>query len=188
MHASQRSEVIWKILEPFTDAEWYLLTLRSNLQRRLAMMYENSIYNLDSTLVRCVGILDSTKIAMCRPVGHGSLQRSVYLWHKLFHCQMYMTLTTLDEHLFSQHGPVQWRCHDLNLLRQSGWEGVLGEGLNLKGEQFILYEDSAFMLRPYFIVPFNKATANAAELQFNTNKSAFQVAEEWNYEDLKQTY
>lgn len=93
---------------------------------------------------------------------------------------MYMTLATPDGLLFALHQPVERRRHDLTLLRQNGWEGVLEEGLVLAGEQFSLHADFAFMVRPYFIVPFNKAAANAAELQFNTSISAVRVAVKWN--------
>lgn len=77
MHTPQKSKVFWEVLEPFTATKQYLLTLRYYFLRRWALMYANSIYNRGSTLDRCVGFLDSTEVAMCRPGGHASLQRSV---------------------------------------------------------------------------------------------------------------
>lgn len=62
---------------------------------------------------------------------------------------------------------------------------VLERALIINVEQFNLYVDSAFMLRSYLVVPFNAATADAVELQSNSDMSEVRMAVQRNFKDLK---
>lgn len=187
-HSSQLSEIFWDVVENFVDVRGALLSLRPNILRRRAHLYAQGIVDADGPLDRCVGFLDCTKVRISRPGGPNVNQRSCYSGHKRMHCLIYQTLTTPDGLIFALHGPVEGRRHDLTLLRQSGWEGQLSDILQVNGDQFYVYADSAYMLRPYMIVPYCAMGASVEQMAFNAAMSSVRVAVEWNYKDLKQVW
>lgn len=67
------------------------------------------------------------------------------------------------------------------------WEwgvGMLEQVLKVDEGQRNVYDGFSFLLRPFIIVPFNKATAGTAELQFNTTISGVWTVAKCNYRDL----
>lgn len=188
MRSSHLSEVFWEVVECFVSCRSHVLDVRAAFMRSRAELYAAAIEYMGAPLDRCVGFLDCTKIRMTRPGGANVNQRSCYSGHKRMHCLMYMTITTPDGLMFALHGPVEGRRHDLTLMRQSGWEEVLADVLDIEGVQYYVYADSAFTVRPYLQAPFGTVGASVAELDFNRRMCGVRVAVEWNYKDLKQQW
>lgn len=154
MHASQLSEVYWENKESLMKNNLHLIDIRKGLLKRRAELYENAINLKGVTSDRCVGFIDCTKNKSSRPGGPNRNQRSLYSGHKKFHCLTYQTLSTLDGLIVALWGPKVGRRHDLMLMRRSAWEGFLEEILNINDDQYYDYCDSAYILRPYMMVPF----------------------------------
>ena len=187
MRSSALSEVFWEVVETFIETQGHLITdLRQAFLASRAELYANSIKNAGAPLDSCVGFIDCTKIQMCRPGGHGSIQRSCYSGHKRYHCLIYQTLTTPDGLIFHMYGPEVGRRHDLTLLRESGLGESLSNCLNVNGRQFYIFGDAAYMLRPWIQVAFPSIGATEAHGLYNALMSAVRVTVEWNYKDLKQ--
>lgn len=184
--ASQMSEVFWDMVKNFTDTNESLLYLRGAFLRSRASAYANAIAEAGAPLPRCVGFIDCTKIKISRPGGHGSLQRSVYSGHKRMHCLIYQTLTTPDGLMFPLYGPEVGRRHDLTLFRQSQWDATLQSSLTIGDEQYYIYGDLAYVLRPWMVCPYYTARATPEQQMFNLAMSAVRVSVEHNYKDLKQ--
>lgn len=89
-----------------------------------------------------------------------------------------MTSTTPDGLLFSLGGLFKGLGHDLTILRHSEWEEVLPSKLLMHDNQFNNYSDTAFMLRPYMITPFDQGTTDVAELDLNAKLLAVFVSVE----------
>lgn len=75
------------------------------------------------------------------------MQLSVYSGHKRINCLIYQTLSTSEGLIFSLHGLVQVRRHNLTFFHQRGWEDVMAESFSENGRQFYIYGDSTYLLR-----------------------------------------
>lgn len=183
------SEIFWEALEEFVHKRSTLLqTFRSSLMVERAQLYAESICCRGSPLDKCVGFIDCTKIQMQRPGGANTNQRAVYSGHKRFHCLVYQTITTPDGLIFHMHGPQVGRRHDITLYRQSGLDDILENSLLIDGQQFYIYGDQAYMIRPWLQVAFSRAWASEQQIQFNTAMSSVRETVEWSYKDLKQMW
>ena len=160
--------------------------MRGNFLKERAELYSTAIKEAGAPLEKCVGFIDYTKIKMCRPSGPNVYQRSCYSGHKRIHCLIHQTITTPDGLLFSLYGPEVGRRHDLTLLRDSGWNEILQECLNVEGSYYYIYGDSAYLLRPWMQRPFSRGLSTAEQLAFNTAMSEVRVSVEQTYKDVKQ--
>lgn len=106
MRSSAMSEIFYEVMESLVRERGNLLeNFRAEMMEERAEMYAKAIHEQGAPLSNCVGFSDCTKIAMCRPGGRGSLQRTVYSGHKRFHCLIYQTITTPDGLLFYLMAP-----------------------------------------------------------------------------------
>lgn len=95
----------------------HLITdLRESFSVSWAYLYTNSIKKAGAPVDSCVSFIDCANIRMCRPNGHGNIQRSFYSGHKPCHCIIHQTITTPDG--FVLQSPEVWSRHDLNLFRE----------------------------------------------------------------------
>lgn len=187
MYTSHMSEVYWEIIELVNNKWGKLLDLRGPYLKERSESYAESIRQSGSSLEKCVGFIDCTKIRMARPGGRSSLQKACYSGHKRFHCLSYQTLTTPDGLIFALYGPIEGRRHDLTLLRKSGWSEILESNLSNGETQYYVYGDGAYDIRPWLQRPF-RGHLNAAQRQFNQGMSSVRVSVEHNYKDLKQQW
>ena len=183
------SEIFWETVEAFIKNYGHLVTdFKSEFMRERAPMYAERVRAKGAPLERCVGFMDCTKIRMERPGGINSLQRACYSGHKRMPCLVYQTVTTPDGLIFSLYGPVVGRRHDLTVLRESGLNEELQNCLNINGDQFYIFGDKAYVLRPWLQVGFDSVNATAEQQIFNTEMSRVREAVEWSYKDLKQMW
>lgn len=183
------SEVFWQVLFDCKDKHDVLSgALRSDLLARRARMYADCIGENGAPLPNCVGFIDGTKIFIARPGGSGLNQRACYSGHKRAHCLVYLTVSTPDGLVLYLYGPEVGRRHDMTLYRQSGVDDQLRETLLIDAQQFYIYGDPAFVLRPWMQVGFNRAFATPAQHTFNAAMSSAREAVEWSYKDTKQQF
>lgn len=74
------------------------------------------------------------------------------------------------------------------ILHGNGWEELFDDMFVTNGEKCINYEDAAYNLLPFLIVPEQQITMKEATQAFNEAMSAVQVAVEWNYCHVKQQW
>lgn len=189
MRLSVLSEVFWEAVTHFVDNWGHVLTsFRADLMTERVESYASSIREHGGILPNCVGFIDCTKIEMSRPGGPGVNQRACYSGHKRFHCLIYQTITTPDGLIFHMHGPEMGRRHDLTLYRQSGMDNVLEQSLHVEGQQYYIYGDPAYILRPWLQVAFSRTFATPEQLLVNKTMSAVRVSVEHSYKDMKQMW
>lgn len=119
LFTSQLSELFWEHVELVVQLYGHVLELRPVLMQQRAALCADVLREHGSPLDNFVAFIDCTKIRMCRPGGHESLQRSVNSGHKRMHCLVYQTLSTPDGLIFPLYGPVEGRRNDLTLLQNS---------------------------------------------------------------------
>lgn len=112
MQSSQLSNDFLYVPGKFCQTRGFLQTLCYDLLLGRAQLYFDLIYALGSTLEKCIGFLNCTKIKICCPGGQGSIQQSAYSDHKRFRYFMYMTITTPDELISVLHRAIEGRRHD----------------------------------------------------------------------------
>lgn len=74
------------------------------------------------------------------------------------------------------------------LYKQSDLDFFLQDHYDIDGEQFYFYVESAFILRPYLQISFNRNTGTVTVLQqlFNAAISSDPEIFRWSYKDVKQ--
>ena len=180
------SEIFWETVESFVSNHGHLVTeFKTALMRDRAQVYADSVSEKGAPLDKCVGFMDCTKIRMERPGGENSMQRSCYSGHKRMPCLIYQTITTPDGLIFSLYGPEVGRRHDITVLRSSGVSEILQDCLQIDGEQFYIFADKAYILRPWMQVGFDSTTATVEQQMFNTEMCKVREAVEWSYKEIK---
>ena len=183
------SEVFWEVVIHFVDNWGHVLSsFRADLMNESVERYAKSIRQQRSLLTHCVGFIECTKIEMCRPGGPGVNQRACYSGHKRFHCLIYQTITTPDGLIFHMYVPEAGRRHDLTLYRESGMDNSLEQSLHVQGQQYYIYGDPAYILRPWLQVAFSRAFATPEQQFLNKTMSAVRVSVEHSYKDMKQMW
>jgi hypothetical protein len=86
------------------------------------------------------------------------------------------------------YGPVEGRRHDITMLKEFGIERSLSESLLINGEQYYIYGDLAYILRPYIQVGFQGPNLTTEQASFNSSKSLVRIAVEWAFKDTKQCF
>jgi nuclease HARBI1 len=125
---------------------------------------------------------------MARPGGRTSNQRAVYSGHKRFHCFSYQSITTPDGLLFNIYGPDDGRRHYMTLSNKIGIDEELSGALLVDGKQFCIYEDAAYVLRPFLQVGFPTVNADPETAVYNSEMNSVRIAVELTYKDIKQNW
>lgn len=98
-------------------------------------MHAQIIREVGAMLPRFVGCINVTKIHICQPGGHNSIQQSVYYGHKRVQCLLFCAVTKPDGLIFYCDGPVERRRPDLFSLEYTGLDNALSENLLIEGHQ-----------------------------------------------------
>lgn len=141
-----------------------------------------------ASLPNCIDFIDGTKIFMSRPREPILNQQLCYSGHKKRQCLIYLTVTTPDGLMFYLYGSEVGSRHDVTLYRQSGLDDALQELCGIKGQQFYVYGNSAFIMRTWMQIAFNRSVATIAKNLFNNAMSSAREAVEWGYKDVKQKF
>lgn len=105
------------------------------------------MHKLEDPLDCCFSFIDSTNIKMCISGGHISLQRLVYCEHKWVHSLIYQSITAPAGLKIGSFGPKFGRQHDLTLFRKSAWTEIIKKDLQIDGEYYYIFGNSALSLR-----------------------------------------
>lgn len=188
-HASALSEIFWEVSMVFYKKLGKLVTsFRADLMKERAEVYAECIFMRSDALPKCVGFMDGTKVRIARPGGRSIVQRSCYSGHKRIHCLVFQTITTPDGLIFHLYGPVEGRRPDAYLYRESGVDLLLQQHLHIDGEQFYLYADKAYVVRPWMQTAFPGPTLTAEQAEFNRSMNTVRTAVEWSYGEVKKNF
>ena len=151
---------------------------RGRLQPELLRQFANAVSAQGAPLPNCVGFIDGTLRAICRPTRH---QRIVYNGHKRFHGLKFQSVVTPDGIVAHLFGPVVGRVHDARLFNESGLLPILEEHFNVPAPlgPFYLYGDPAYGLNRWVVCPYKGAHLTAAQEEFNRRMSSVREAVEW---------
>ena len=108
-------------------------------------------------------------------------ERVVYNGHKRVHGLKFQSVALPNGLIGKLYGPVEGRCHDARMLKDSGLLNDLSRvGFNIRGEVLCLCGDPAYPLRPKGNVPVLTPEVEA----FNTAMSSGRVSVEWLFNDV----
>ena len=144
-----------------------------------AEMYAKDIAEQGAPFDNCICFMECNKIKMYRPGGRKDLQRATYSRHKRFNCLIYQIVTKTDGLIFYLCDPEVGRRHDMVLYRKSGLGAILADGMFIKGKQFCIYGEAAYMMLPWIQVAYPRTNATADELDYKVAMSAVREAIEW---------
>ena len=172
---------VWALMDKwgFLLCEWRVCFMRAR-----AAFYSEKIAGSGAYLDRCVGFIDGTAIFIARP--GGGLQRACYSGHKRKHALKFQNVLTPDGLFFHLFGPFEGRRHDMTLYHESGLDALLSSALVVDGNQYYLYGDAAYMIRPWLQAAFSGLTTPEQE-ECNGRIKVPRTAFEWGFKDEKQT-
>jgi hypothetical protein len=134
---------------------------------------------------KCVGFLDGSLAQIAKP--RGPSQRA-YSGHKKFNGLKYQAITGPDGIIVNLFGLWEGRRLDMTLFCESSIEHALSEGLTIGADQYHLYADSGYVVRPYILAPFPRQTSDPEELLFNKRMAKIRVTVEWAFKDVKKYF
>ena len=127
----------------------------------------------------CVGFIDGTVRAICRP---GRNQRPMYSGHKRVHAVKFQNITFPDGMVVFMDGPYAGNRHDSGILRESGLGEILEANLRgVDGRQLCIYGDPAYPDRDYLVCPYKGSQITDAQAAFNSNMADVRISVEWNF-------
>lgn len=94
-------------------------------------------------------------------------------------CLSFQTMKTPDGLMFSLYGPEVERRHDITLLRGSLINELVENCLNSDEQQYYIYGDDDYVLRPCFKVEHDRRTATTVQKLLNTGMSTIRETVEW---------
>jgi len=122
-------------------SEW-----RGDFMRERSPLFAARIEAAGASLDKCVGFIHGTALFVSLP--GGGLLRACYSGHKRKHALKSQNVLTPDGLFFHLFGPVEGRRHDMTLYHESEMDATLADALIVGWEQYYLYGDLAFMMRP----------------------------------------
>ena len=158
---------------------------RSGLVVERAELYARKIFQKGSPLERCIGFIDGTGARISRPV---MCQELCYIGHKKCHMLKYQSVVGPDVWFLHAFGPVSGRRHDLTLYLQSDMDTLLEDTMSINGEQYYLYGDPAYVLRPWLQKGFTGANLTPEQREFNSSMSPLRESVELGNKDIKQYF
>lgn len=186
-HKSALTEIFYHALDLFYKSFHRLIRDGPHhLFVQRAQLYAEAFMRRGSPLNRCIGLIDGTNLRIQRP--SGLKQRATFNGHKRFNCLKFQAVVAPDGLILHLSGPIEGRRHDLTMYRESNLQSILENSLNISGNQYYIYGDSAYVLRPYMIVGYKEANPTPEQHQFNLNMSAVRVFVEHAFKDVKQYF
>jgi len=146
-------------------------------------LYAQAVTRKGSPLTNCFGFVDGTVRPISRP---GENQRIVYNGHKRVHALKYQAVVIPNGLEANLYGPVEGRCHDAGMLRDSGLLNILQRNAHTpRGDILCIYGDPAYPLRPQLMCPYRNIRALTPHMMaFNKAKSEVRVAVEWRFGNI----
>lgn len=95
---------------------------------------------------------------------------------------------TTDALLFYLYGPGIGKRQDMKLYRDGRIDAELKKALVIDGQQFWLYGDADYIIRPWLWTSVPGEGASAKDAAYNTAMSSVWEAVEWKCKDMKQTW
>jgi hypothetical protein len=186
-HPSNLSEIFYCALDNFYD-KFRSLTegWPDEFVRGRADVYARAISERGASLPRTIGFIDGTTLTIARP--SGLRQRATYSGHKRRNCLKFQAVAAPDGLLLSLHGPMEGRRHDMTMYTESGIDAMLASSLFIQNQQYYLYGDSAYALRPYLQLAFRGAEVSPEQHEFNVSMNTARTAVEWMFKDIKQYF
>lgn len=180
------SDMFWEVLLNFVSLRGHLIydALNKDFMQARARLYSNSIQQKSPYLNRCVGFVDGTVIKVAKPLNN-SIQKSVYNGHKRAHALKFQVVLLPDGlaiHTGSMH---EGRRHDITLWRRSNLDVQLESILDIDGEQYSIFGDSAYVRKPWLEIPDSGAFLTPYQEHVNASKSKARVTAEWYFMEMK---
>jgi nuclease HARBI1 len=186
-HPSNLSENFYHCLDTFYNTFRTLTEGWPDIfVRERAETYAKAISDRGAALPRTIGFIDGTTLTIARP--SGMRQRATYSGHKRRNCLKFQAVAAPDGLLLGLYGPTEGRRHDMSMYSESGIDTMLANSLLIQNQQYYIYGDSAYALRPYLQVAFRGADISPEQLEFNTSMNTVRTAVEWMFKDIKQYF
>jgi nuclease HARBI1 len=103
-------------------------------------------------------------------------------------CLNFQAIVAPDGLLLNLFGPMEGRRHDMTLYRASEIDHLFSTSLFIQGQQYYVYGDSAYTLRPYLQVAFRGTELSLNQAQFNVSMNTVRTSVEWVFKDIKQYF
>lgn len=126
----------------------------------------------------CLGFIDGTNKAICRPVKY---QKKTYSGHKRQHTLKYQGVVIPCGILFDLHGPHLGIRHDARILVESD---LLRRLEHAVPRGFYIYGDPAYRIQRFILGPYEQVTENTPESEFNSLMSKVRISVEWSFGGL----
>ena len=138
----------------------------------------------NSPLNSCIGFIDGTVRAMCRPTYD---QQHSYNGHKRKHALKFQSIMAPNGIIMCMHGPYAGRRHDSHLLRESGILDQL-EALPTMpdGTPLVLYGDPAYPSLPNLKAPHRGNNLTPAQQRYNKAMSRVRESVEYGFGKIEQ--
>ncbi|XP_070388867.1 uncharacterized protein [Dermacentor albipictus] len=139
-------------------------------------MFAQAIHSKGAPLHNCLGFIDGTARAICRP---STSQKVFFSGHKRVHSVKYQSIMCPNGIICQLSGPFFGSRHDAGILRKSKTYEKL-EKL-VQGHDYCLYGDPAYPLRPLLLKPYGGVRITARQEAFNREMSKVRQAVEWGF-------
>lgn len=93
-----------------------------------------------------------------------------------------------DGLIYGLYGTVEGTRRDFTVLQHSGREKLLSEMFVNDGRKLYVFDDSAYLLRPYMKRSFVTGFAAPEQIVFNAEMASPRPLEEHNFHDFKQIW
>lgn len=145
-------------------------------------IYARKIHLKGAPLMNCFGFIDGTVRPICRPTKY---QRVCYNGHKRVHSLKFQSVMLPNGIIANMYGPIEGRRHDCYLLRKSNLIAKMEQNIGVDGDgnQFALYGDPAYPVRPQLLSPY-KGQLTAEQNEFNTIMSSVRETVEWGFQKI----
>jgi hypothetical protein len=147
--------------------------------------FSSIIAEKGAALSNCVGFIDETVQAICRPKKN---QKLVFNGHKRIHALKYQCVVTPDCMITDINGPWNGARHDSGIFTDSGLHEILEKNLNFENFSFCIYGDTAYGIRTHLQAPFKGNNLSNSKKEFNDSMSKVRIAVEWTFGKMSKTY
>ncbi|XP_049519125.1 uncharacterized protein LOC119445933 [Dermacentor silvarum] len=170
-HYSVISSVTNKVMRHIERKFGFLLddlTVHKWLTTEDLKAMSEAVYLKGAPLKNCWAFNDGTVWPICRP---SKDQRTYFSGHKRLHALKYQSLMCPNGLICELDGPYPGSKHDAGIFHDSGLYKKL-EKLNEGNQQFVLYGDPAYPLRPLLMKPYGGTRKTVQQEKFNAAMSA----------------
>lgn len=175
IHRSTISRILSFMVNYILDHYSYLICLRKCHCVANSNAWKTAVFNAGSALTTCVGFIDGTTRAICRPKKH---QKKLYNGHKRYHCIKFQAVTMPNGLIMDLAGPFIGIRHDCRMVLESGINNKLNYCLQ---ETEVIYGDPAYGLGNHIVCPYEHANLLPNEIEFNRKMAGVRISVEWGF-------